>query len=127
MSIARLLHSFAPEDPLRYRVLKVLSAIPMEVQRDFCSDPRFGITKLNFDLGRGTTLYLALPSSDGRGSRCVALKPRLADCPEPFGLYVIAHELAHAYLRNGAWGTFTDPEEAADALAAQWGFSRPAI
>ena len=38
--------------------------------------------------------------------------------------YVIAHELAHAVLRNGGrWGS-DDPEEAADALAAQWGFAK---
>ena len=40
--------------------------------------------------------------------------------------YVIAHEFAHAYLRNGGWGEILDREEAADALAAHWGFPRPA-
>jgi len=39
---------------------------------------------------------------------------------------VIAHEFAHAFLRNGPWGEITDVEEAADALAATWGFIRPA-
>jgi hypothetical protein len=71
------------------------------------------------------TTLLALPTADGRGSRCVVLKPRLAKCSESYGLYVIAHELAHAYLRNGAWGEILDPEEAADALAANWGFPPP--
>jgi hypothetical protein len=55
----------------------------------------------------------------------VILKPRLADCPEDFAHYVIAHEMAHAYLRNGGWGTIEDPELAADTLAATWGFGRP--
>ena len=40
--------------------------------------------------------------------------------------YIIAHEFAHAFLRNGGWGEITDAEEAADALAASWGFHKPA-
>jgi signal-transduction protein with cAMP-binding, CBS, and nucleotidyltransferase domain len=42
-------------------------------------------------------------------------------------LYIIAHELAHAYLRNGGWGDLADPEASADALAASWGFIRPPV
>jgi hypothetical protein len=38
---------------------------------------------------------------------------------------VIAHELAHAYLRNGGWGEISDRELAADALAESWGFPKP--
>ncbi|QDT06088.1 hypothetical protein K227x_44950 [Rubripirellula lacrimiformis] len=124
-SVDDLLQSFAPEDPLRGRVHLVLTAIPEEVQIDFLRDPRFSITKLHFEGGFGTKLYIAFPSPDGTGSRCVALKPRLSDCAEPFGLYIIAHELAHAYLRNGPWGDVADPEDAADALAAHWGFPKP--
>jgi hypothetical protein len=69
---------------------------------------------------------MACPGSESIGSRSVILKPRLADCPEDFAHYVIAHELAHAYLRNGSWGNIKDPETAADTLAATWGFDRPA-
>lgn len=116
-----LLESFVEHEPLGQRVMKVLAALPHEVQQDFISDPRFRISKL----AREHSTLLALPASDGGASRCVVLKQRLADCSEPFGLYVIAHELAHAYLRNGAWGEILDPEEAADALAQQWGFPRP--
>jgi hypothetical protein len=50
---------------------------------------------------------------------------RLSVCEEAFAHYVIAHEFAHAYLRNGPWGNIFDPEDAADALAASWGFPRP--
>ena len=39
---------------------------------------------------------------------------------------LIAHELAHAHLRNGGYGAITDPEHAADALAAEWGFGKVA-
>ena len=53
------------------------------------------------------------------------LKHRLGECPEAFAHYVIAHELAHAYLHNGPWGAIEDPEQAADALASSWGFLRP--
>ena len=60
-----------------------------------------------------------------KGSRSVVLKKRLCDCDENFAHYVIAHELAHAHLWNGPWGEITDPEHAADALAASWGFPRP--
>jgi hypothetical protein len=38
---------------------------------------------------------------------------------------VIAHELAHAHLRNGGRHPEEDPEHAADSLAADWGFPRP--
>ena len=68
---------------------------------------------------------MACPRPGSNGSRSVILKPRLAECEENFAHYVIAHELAHAYLRNGGWGNIEDPELAADALAAMWGFGRP--
>ena len=68
---------------------------------------------------------MACPGPGGSGSRSVVLKPRLAVCPEAFAHSVIAHELAHAYLHNGGWGEIDDPEAAADAMAASWGFSKP--
>jgi hypothetical protein len=40
---------------------------------------------------------------------------------------VIAHELAHAHLRNQGRFPGDDPEHAADALAAGWGFPRPGM
>ena len=119
-----LLVAFEVTDPLRTRVHRVLAALPFEVQRDFTEDPRFCIRPLSRKSSYET--LLALPAPDGSGSRCVVLKKRLASCSLAFGLYVIAHELAHAYLRNGPWQQFTDPEEAADALAASWGFDKPA-
>ena len=122
---ASLLEAFGEHEPLGHRVVKVLAALPREVQHDFLSDPRFRISRLGIGTPCEHGTLLALPAADGRGSRCVVLKPRLAECSESFGLYVIAHELAHAYLRNGVWGEFSDPEEAADALAESWGFPRP--
>jgi len=124
MSIfASYLKAFANCEPLRERVLKVLNTLPEAVQRDFLDDPRFQVTLCNFEPGKGWTLLLDSPGTSM--SRCVVLRPRLADSSEAFACYVIAHEFAHAYLRNGGWGEITDVEQAADALAASWGFRRP--
>lgn len=122
-----LLAPFENLASLHARVDAVLTALPPEVQRDFLDDPRFRIALDHFVPGEGRTVWMACPTPDGNGSRCVVLKPRLADCPEDFACYIIAHELAHAYLRNGGWDAIADPEEAADALAASWGFVRPAL
>ena len=119
-----LLDAFVEGDPLRQRLVMVLESLPPQVLHDFLEAPRLRITKLGPNRDSEMTL-LALPAADGRGSRCVVLKQRLAECSESFGLYVIAHELAHAHLHNGPWGDITDREEAADALAASWGFHRP--
>lgn len=119
-----LLDAFTDGDPLRHRLKTVLEALPPQVLEDFLEDPRFRITPLSSKRDATNTL-LALPAADGRGSRCVVLKQRLASCSHSFSLYVIAHELAHAHLHNGPWGDIADPEEAADALAASWGFVRP--
>lgn len=106
-------------------MLYVLQALPVEVQQDFLTDARFQVTLENFEPGKGWSLWMPTPGPVGNESRCVVLRPRLATCPEAFATYVIAHEFAHAYLRNGGWGEITDVEQAADALAATWGFTRP--
>lgn len=84
------------------------------------------MTQETYVPGKGWTLWMHSPGPIGEASRCVVLRPRLATSSEAFAHYVIAHELAHAYLYNGGWGEITDVEEAADALAAHWGFHRPA-
>ena len=124
---AAYLEPFAELAPLDERVLAVLRALPTAVQRDLLEDSRFRIALDDFVPNEGRTVWLACPAPGGNGSRCVVLKPRLADCPETFAHYVIAHELAHAYLRHGGWGDVADPEAAADALAASWGFPKPAM
>ncbi len=107
------------------RIVAVMERLPEAVLADFFNDPRFRLALDDHVPGRGRTVWMASPRP-GNGSRCVILKPLLADCPENFAYYVIAHELAHAHLRNGGWGAIKDPERAADALATRWGFSRPA-
>lgn len=119
------LAEFAEFEPLQTRVLNVLNSLPEHVQRDFLDDPRFRVTLEKFVPGKGWSLWMASPGQIGCGSRCVVLRPNLAWRSEAFAHYVIAHEFAHAFLRNGSWGDISDVEESADALAASWGFVRP--
>jgi hypothetical protein len=123
--IGNHLQPFVGLGPLHQRLLVVLLALPREVQLDLLEDPNFRISLDDFVPGRGRTVWLAAPVSAGSGSRSVVLKPKLADCPEDFAHYIIAHELAHAFLRNGAWHEIADPEVAADKLASSWGFPKP--
>jgi hypothetical protein len=119
------LEAFEHTQPLRQRVLHVLHALPAEVQQDFLTDPCFNVLLDNYAPGEGSSVFMAVSGDGGINSRSVVLKPRLSDCDEAFAYYVIAHEFAHAYLRNGPWGDISDREEAADALAAYWGFLMP--
>ena len=112
-------------EPLAPRVVRVMAALPESVLRDLLDDPHFHLAMEDYQPGRGTKVFMAVGGGPWSGSRSVVLRPRLATCREEFALYVIAHEFAHAFLRNGAWEEFEDPEHAADALAASWGFSRP--
>ena len=119
------LEAFSEYQALQQRVLHVLNALPPEVQHDFLSDDRFSVSLDNYSPGKGSTVFMAIPVAAGEPSRSVVLRRRLDDCAEEFAHYVIAHEFAHAYLRNGPWGRYTDVEDAADALADSWGFPRP--
>jgi hypothetical protein len=125
MRFAAYLEPFSEHPVLEQRVLHVLEQLPAEVQRDFLDDQRFNVIVDNYQPGIGWSFIMPAPGRGGNGSRCVVLRIKLADASEPFALYVIAHEFAHAYLRNGGWGEITDIEEAADAMAASWGFERP--
>lgn len=122
---ATFLEAFVEHKMLYQRVLLVLDGLPSEVQRDFLDDPRFRMALETYVPGQGWSLLMHSPGPIGSDSRCIVLRPRLGECSEAFACYVIAHELAHAYLRHGGWGEITDIEEAADALAAHWGFPRP--
>jgi len=126
MTFALFIEPFADYPLLQERVLAVLHALPGDVQRDFLDDPRFGTAIDNYEPGKGWTLFFPAPGPLGAGSRLVVLRPKLELASEAYTKYIIAHEFAHAFLRNGAWGEITDVEEAADALAASWGFHQPA-
>jgi len=125
MPFTAFIEPFAEYPLLQQRVLSVLQALPDHVQRDFLDDPRFGTAIDNYQPGKGWTLFMPTPGPPGQGSRCVVLRPKLEHASDSFASYIIAHEFAHAYLRNGGWGEIADPEEAADALAASWGFHKP--
>lgn len=127
MNIQHLLRELEPFPVLHARTLHVLGHLPGDVLQDFLGDVRFQVTIDNYRPGEGWTLWMPTPGPPGEGSRCVVLRPRLNHCHEQFAYWVIAHEFAHAFLRNGPWGEILDVEEAADALAATWGFVRPAL
>lgn len=119
------LQAFEQCKPLERRILHVLDRLPKKVQQDFLGDTRFTVSLDNYVQGEGSTVFMAAPGSTGVSSRSVVLKPRLSECDEAFAHYVIAHEFAHAYLRNGPWGDISNTEDAANALAASWGFPLP--
>lgn len=110
---------------LSKRIIKVLNQVPARYRKDLLEDESFRISLDDFVPGKGRTVWMAGPSASG-SSRCVVLKPRLEKCSDAFCCYIIAHEIAHAWLNNGGWGDITDREEAADALAASWGFDKVA-
>lgn len=115
---------FLSVPPLDARVHEVLCALPDEVQTDFLEDSSFRVTLEDLTPDGRWQMFMDFPGRHGV-SRCVVLRHKLATAPSAFALYIIAHEFAHAYLRNGGWGEITDPELAADALAASWGFPKP--
>jgi len=110
--------------PLRQHVADVVAALPLEIREDLIGDPAFRFS----DYEPGNNVVALIPVSAPRRrrpSRSVVLKRTLRHRPAAFIQYVIAHELAHAHLRNGGRWEGDDPERAADALAAEWGFTRP--
>lgn len=117
------LASFALEPFLHTHVAAVVTALPPDVLHDFRSDPAFSFCDYE---PSHLPAHIPLRSPSARGpSRCVVLKRTLRKRPEEFIRWVIAHELAHAHLRNAGRHEGEDPEHAADSLAADWGFPRP--
>lgn len=116
------LEALAALPELRRRVAHVLDALPENVRVDLLDDPTFHIALEEYIPGVGFRTFMYMPQSSQSASRCVVLRRRLDTASEDFANYVIAHEFAHAFLRNGGWGEIEDREEAADALAASWGF-----
>ena len=103
----------------------VLAALPERVRSDLSADPP--VTFCDYDPTPGVVMQVAIgPLRRGRSARSVVLKRTLRDRPAPFVRWLIAHELAHAYLNNAGRWPGDDPETAADALAGEWGFPRPA-
>ncbi|HLC40152.1 MAG TPA: hypothetical protein VJO34_00830 [Methylomirabilota bacterium] len=116
--------AFVQDDGLRERIARVFRQLPESVQREFMDDPAFGINIA--ERGRWTTRVFLKPPEGRNGSRLIVLDSSLRHRSLAFAHYVIAHEFAHAALRNRGRHPGEDPEHAADSLALAWGFPRPA-
>jgi hypothetical protein len=117
------LAAFELEPFLHVHVAAVFDALPAHVLSDFVTDPAFFLCDYEPSLVPAQ-ITVRSPSAK-RPSRSVVLKRTLRRRPENFIRWVIAHELAHAHLRNGGRHQGEDPEHAADSLAADWGFPKP--
>ena len=114
------LRPFALDERLHAHAAEVIASLPPSVRDDLMGDPAFAMC--DYQPGPGVVMHVPvrLPPS-----RTVVLKRTLLTRSETFVRWVIAHELAHAHLRNAGRWPGDDPEHAADALAEGWGFPRP--
>jgi hypothetical protein len=117
--IDRWLESFRLDDWIRDHVAIVMEKLPGDIRADFMEDPSFAMC--DYDPGPKAVLHVPIQLP----GRSVVLKRTLKRRPTDFVRWLIAHELAHAYLRHGGHGAHSDPENAADSLAAEWGFPKP--
>ena len=102
----------------------VLAGIPSAVREDLMGDPNFHLCDYEPTPGVMMQVPMRLPDKN-RASRSIVLKRTLRHRSEAFVTWLIAHEFAHAHLRHGGRTPGEDPEIAADALAAEWGFPKP--
>lgn len=117
------LAAFELEPFLRLHVTAVFDALPIHVLNDFVTDPAFSLC--DYEPSHAPAQITVRAPTGKRPSRSVVLKRTLRRRPENFIRWVIAHELAHAHLRNAGRHQGEDPEYAADSLAADWGFPKP--
>ncbi|MGH7598674.1 MAG: hypothetical protein ACREOI_20155 [bacterium] len=123
--LATFVERYIKYPALRHRIIAVLETLPHEVVQDLLNDGRFTMVVYDPNDGPHTKFHIPLPGVGDEGSRMIAWKISLAEAPLDFANYVIAHEFAHAHLRNRGRTYDEDPEDAADALAAQWGYDKP--
>ncbi len=123
------LRPFALDRSIQYHAASVLEALPTPVLADFMNDPAFSMCDYEPGPGRAYHVPIKLITESGRLSagRAVVLKRTLLRRPTDFVQWVIAHEFAHAHLRNAGRWPGDDPEHAADALAGEWGFPKPQV
>jgi hypothetical protein len=118
------LTSFGLSNSLHAHTAHVLGQLPQEVLSDIMGEP--GVVFYDYDPGPGVVMQVPVKSPGRSGaSRSIVLKRTLSHRHPAFVHWLIAHELAHAHLRNGGRWPGDDPEVAADSLADQWGFPRP--
>jgi hypothetical protein len=122
--IDRWLGPFALHEDLHAHTAHVLASLPAPVLDDVTGEA--GVVFYDYDPGPGAVMEVPvrLPGKS-RTSRSIVLKRTLRGRSPAFVRWLIAHEIAHAHLRNGGRWAGDDPELAADALADEWGFARP--
>ena len=129
MNIESWLQSFRLDSALQLHTAHVLRQLPDNVRSDIMGDLQKdgGVTFYDYDPGPGVIMQVPvkLPSTRGTASRSIVLKRTLRYRSPNFVHWLIAHELAHAHLRNAGRWPGDDPEVAADSLANEWGFPRP--
>src|SRR5215218_10037810 len=112
-AIDRWLRPFELDEHLRTHTAEVVASLPDAVREDLMGDPAFSMC--DYDPG-GLAYHVPVKFPAPRGpSRAVVLKRTLRNRPKAFVTWVIAHELAHAHLRNAGRWPGDDPEHAADA------------
>lgn len=118
------LSGFGLDGWIHEHVAIVFQHLPDDVRRDLMDDP--GFVLFDYDPSPLAVMHVPMKFQDaGRPGRSVVLKRTIKRRPIPFARWVIAHELAHAFLRHGGRFPAEDPEQAADHLAAEWGFPKP--
>jgi hypothetical protein len=118
------LDAFPLDGWIRDHVAAVVENLPEEVRMDLMGDPGFVV--YDYEPGPGVIMQVPVKFiAAGRPGRSIVIKRSIKRRPVAFVRWVIAHELAHVYLRHGGRGAEDDPEVAADELAAEWGFARP--
>jgi hypothetical protein len=123
-SIDHWLSRFDIDADLRPHVAEVFTRLPDLVLDDLMTDPAFVLCDYDPAFVAAATIMVKM-SGWGKPGRSVVLKRTLRRRPQAFVRWVIAHELAHAHLRNRGRSPEEDPELAADSLAADWGFPKP--
>ena len=125
MTIETWLQSFRLDSAIQSHTAHVLRQLPDEVRIDIMGEA--GVTFYDYDPGPGVVMQVPVKIPGPAGaSRSIVLKRTLCHRTPGFVQWLIAHEVAHAHLRNRGRWPGDDPELAADSLAGAWGFPRPA-
>lgn len=123
-AIDEWLLGFSLDGWVREHVAAVVERLPTEVREDLMGDSGFMV--YDFEPGPGVVMEVPVRfSGGGRPGRSIVIKRNIRSRPVGFVRWVIAHEIAHAYLGHGGRWPSEDPELAADSLAELWGFPRP--
>jgi hypothetical protein len=109
-------------------IIEVISRLPENVAEWVIYETNHIFSCPRGSLGESHRLYISPAGekhedSELRVIRLISLSETLWSQPRDEALWTIAHELAHSY-NNDSSGT-ADAEEAADMLAAAWGFPTP--